>query len=305
MPGLAVQAAVVSSPPASRQQSGADALVSDALGSLSLGWSFLSSAVSKGAELAVSGAESIGQQLTETVIKPTAAAIRDPEFKTNVSSTLNSIQSKVLENGSRGISFVSNLINNGPNSQQNVDDCNREQKDPSNFDDWNSNERKKSLDWDEWKDGTSAASKGVTPKAEALNNDDGLDRWGRPITSESAPSLSSDNLGRMPNQEEDIILDRWGRPRGDDEPVSTSKVVALSTVEKTRASNDGWDDWGNEKPMDASSKISSMAQPDGLQHRVVNKKTSVVDDWGWKDESASKKADNTSQKQGDDDGWDW
>ncbi|KAI8853391.1 hypothetical protein BC829DRAFT_353619, partial [Chytridium lagenaria] len=92
-------------PPQSGQSSAADALVSEALGSLSLGWSFLASnaqtaisvlgtTVSKGAELAVSGAETLGQHLTETVIKPTAAAIRDPQFQAKVAGTISTIGSR-------------------------------------------------------------------------------------------------------------------------------------------------------------------------------------------------------------------
>ncbi|KAJ3166986.1 hypothetical protein HK101_011858 [Irineochytrium annulatum] len=103
-------------PPTQPQSLSADAVLADPLASLSLGWSFLASTVSKGAELAVSGAELLGQQVSENVIKPTAAALRDPEFTNNVSSTLSSLQQKAVEGGTKGISFVSNLVQTGLNS---------------------------------------------------------------------------------------------------------------------------------------------------------------------------------------------
>nr|KAJ3420178.1 Zn finger-containing GTPase- Activating Protein for ARF [Polyrhizophydium stewartii] len=78
-------------------------LLDDPLKTLSRGWSIFTSYASEGAKRAAVGAEIVGQSLTERVIKPTAAAIRDPELSKNV-------QSYVTEVGSSGLTMASNLV---------------------------------------------------------------------------------------------------------------------------------------------------------------------------------------------------
>ncbi|KAJ3312800.1 Zn finger-containing GTPase- Activating Protein for ARF [Blyttiomyces sp. JEL0837] len=86
---------------------------------LSKGWSFLSSTVSKGAELAVTGAGTLTTTLKENVINPTSAALADPELKTNVSSAF----SKIAETGTKGFSMFATMIGTAVNgNEQSGDD---------------------------------------------------------------------------------------------------------------------------------------------------------------------------------------
>ncbi|KAI8929985.1 hypothetical protein BC831DRAFT_441815 [Entophlyctis helioformis] len=70
-------------------------ILDDPMRSLSRGWSLFTSYATEGAKLAVSGAEIVGQSLTEKVIKPAATAVRDPEFSKNVSSYVSTVSQKV------------------------------------------------------------------------------------------------------------------------------------------------------------------------------------------------------------------
>lgn len=87
----------------------------DPLGALTKGFSFFASstvsALTQGTKLAISGAEVLGQKLTETVIDPTAKAVRDPDFSKNVSSYVSTFQQKVT-------SGVSSLVKEGTNLVQ-------------------------------------------------------------------------------------------------------------------------------------------------------------------------------------------
>jgi ADP-ribosylation factor GTPase-activating protein 1 len=49
----------------------------------------------QGAKIAVSGAETLGKTVTESVIKPTATAIRDPDFNKNMQSYVITLSQKV------------------------------------------------------------------------------------------------------------------------------------------------------------------------------------------------------------------
>ncbi|KAJ1548034.1 ADP-ribosylation factor GTPase-activating protein 1, partial [Cladochytrium tenue] len=97
-----------------------DALA-DSMATLSKGWSFFASnaqtalgvlgtTVKKGAEVAAAGADSLGQHLTENVIKPTSAALRDPNLSSNVSRGFSSLTQQVTERGSKGLSIVSSFV---------------------------------------------------------------------------------------------------------------------------------------------------------------------------------------------------
>jgi hypothetical protein len=96
---------VVDTPP---PQQTSDAILSDPMAALTKGFSFLASNASsvvgvlgttvvKGAELAVSGAETLGATLAENVIKPTTVALRDPNFQNNLSGTISSLQQTVSQ----------------------------------------------------------------------------------------------------------------------------------------------------------------------------------------------------------------
>ena len=67
----------------------------DPLASLQKGWSIFSSFALQGAKIAVSGAETLGKTVTESVIKPTATAIRDPDFNKNMQSYVTTFSQKV------------------------------------------------------------------------------------------------------------------------------------------------------------------------------------------------------------------
>ncbi|KAJ3112096.1 hypothetical protein HK100_002451 [Physocladia obscura] len=88
-------------------------LLTDPLQTLSLGWSMFSSTVAKATSVAVSGAEQLGQTLTENVIKPTTTALRDPNLSNNLSSTLNTFGHVVVEGGNKGLSFVKSVVSDG------------------------------------------------------------------------------------------------------------------------------------------------------------------------------------------------
>ncbi|KAJ3066077.1 Zn finger-containing GTPase- Activating Protein for ARF [Rhizoclosmatium hyalinum] len=76
-------------------------LLADPLQALNLGWSMFTSTVSKATEL-----------VNENVIKPAATTLTDPNLTNNLSSTFNTIQKKVTEESTRGISFVQNVVKN-------------------------------------------------------------------------------------------------------------------------------------------------------------------------------------------------
>ncbi|KAJ3297207.1 Zn finger-containing GTPase- Activating Protein for ARF [Borealophlyctis nickersoniae] len=100
---------------------GAANLLEDPLGALTKGWGFLASkapgvvgvlgnTVVEGAKLAVSTAEMVGQKVTENVIQPTAAAMRDPELRNNVTGYVSTFGQKVSDIGSVGYSYAANLV---------------------------------------------------------------------------------------------------------------------------------------------------------------------------------------------------
>ncbi|KAJ3399990.1 ADP-ribosylation factor GTPase-activating protein 1 [Chytriomyces hyalinus] len=96
-------------------------LLADPLQALNLGWSMFTSTVSKASELAVSGAEQLGSTLTETVIKPTTTALRDPNLTNNLSSTIGAMSQKATETGFAGFSFVKSVVTNAT-AEPNPDD---------------------------------------------------------------------------------------------------------------------------------------------------------------------------------------
>ncbi|KAJ3007341.1 UNVERIFIED_CONTAM: Zn finger-containing GTPase- Activating Protein for ARF [Siphonaria sp. JEL0065] len=80
------------------QQQSAD-LLADPLQALNLGWSMFTSTVSKASEI-----------VTENVIKPAATTLTDPNLTHNLTSTLSSLQQKAVEGGTRGFSYVKNVV---------------------------------------------------------------------------------------------------------------------------------------------------------------------------------------------------
>ncbi|KAI8821345.1 uncharacterized protein EV422DRAFT_556769 [Fimicolochytrium jonesii] len=102
--------------------SGPANILEDPLKALSKGWGFLAptltsvaglvgNTVMEGAKIAVSGAEMVGQKVAENVIQPTATAVRDPNFKDNLSRSVTSFGSKVTEVGQKGFNQVSSFVN--------------------------------------------------------------------------------------------------------------------------------------------------------------------------------------------------
>ncbi|KAJ3384252.1 DNA repair protein rad16 [Entophlyctis sp. JEL0112] len=96
-----------STPAPSAQQSGD--ILADPLQTLSMGWSMFSSTLTKATQVAVSSAEVLGQTLTESVIKPTTTALRDPN--NSLSSSINAFGQVVTENGAKGLGFVKGVVN--------------------------------------------------------------------------------------------------------------------------------------------------------------------------------------------------
>ncbi|KAJ3271338.1 hypothetical protein HDV01_006843 [Terramyces sp. JEL0728] len=85
----------------------------DPMATISKGWSMFSSFAVQGAKLAVSGAETLGKTVNEQVIKPTTAAVRDPEFNNNISSYVSNIGQKFTEVGSKGFVIASETAAKG------------------------------------------------------------------------------------------------------------------------------------------------------------------------------------------------
>ncbi len=85
----------------------------DPLASLSKGFSFLATYATKGAKLAVEGAEFVGQSLTENVIKPTTAAVRDPELSKNMGGFMSNLGQKVTQVGNKGLQLANEVGNRG------------------------------------------------------------------------------------------------------------------------------------------------------------------------------------------------
>ncbi|KAI9206098.1 uncharacterized protein BJ171DRAFT_40984 [Polychytrium aggregatum] len=96
-------------------------ILADPMSTLSMGWSFFSStaqtavgalgvAAAEGTKMALSSAETLGQTLTEKVIRPTTDAIRDPTFSENISAYASTLQRQVTEGGSKGVSFISGFV---------------------------------------------------------------------------------------------------------------------------------------------------------------------------------------------------
>ncbi|EGF76111.1 hypothetical protein BATDEDRAFT_93026 [Batrachochytrium dendrobatidis JAM81] len=115
-------------------------LLDDPMRTLSMGWSLFTSYAAEGAKLAVGGAERVGQTLTDNVIKPTAAAIRDPELSKNVQSYVSVISQKVTEVGNTGYSMATNLVNQ--TSGYETVGGSRDSKDPAST----------QHGWDNWED---------------------------------------------------------------------------------------------------------------------------------------------------------
>ncbi|RKO94305.1 hypothetical protein BDK51DRAFT_28936, partial [Blyttiomyces helicus] len=113
------------------QSSSSANLLEDPLATLSKGWSLFASGASgvvgvlgttvvEGAKLAVSGAEMVGQKVSENVIKPTTQAVRDPEFTNNLSGYVSSFGQKITEVSTKGYSYASTLATqtmNGANDR--------------------------------------------------------------------------------------------------------------------------------------------------------------------------------------------
>ncbi|KAJ1554503.1 ADP-ribosylation factor GTPase-activating protein 1, partial [Nowakowskiella sp. JEL0078] len=92
-----------------------DALLNDALGTLSLGWSILSSTAqtaagvagslaTEGAKAAVAVSGTIGSKVSENL---------SPEVRNGVTGFVTGISARVADTSSRGISYISTLVNSG------------------------------------------------------------------------------------------------------------------------------------------------------------------------------------------------
>ncbi|KAI9100983.1 hypothetical protein DFS34DRAFT_449767 [Phlyctochytrium arcticum] len=103
-------------------------ILDDPFAAVSKGWGFLAPTltsvvgalghtVAEGAKLAVSGAEMVGQKVAENVIQPTASAVRDPNFKDNISRSVttfgSTFGSRVSEVGQKGFNIASSFLNQG------------------------------------------------------------------------------------------------------------------------------------------------------------------------------------------------
>ncbi|KAJ3011149.1 Zn finger-containing GTPase- Activating Protein for ARF [Thoreauomyces humboldtii] len=150
-------------PPSANNGGGGNVnILDDPIAAVSKGWSFLAptltslagvlgNAVVEGSKLAAQGAEQLGQKVAENVIQPTAAAVRDPNFKDNLSRSVTSFGSKVTDAGQKGFNFAGNFATNfvnqaggyapangsRPPPQQGGFSSARGAHDDSHHDDWN------------------------------------------------------------------------------------------------------------------------------------------------------------------------
>ncbi|KAI8910390.1 hypothetical protein EDD86DRAFT_190293 [Gorgonomyces haynaldii] len=125
----------------------AEDILENPMAALGKGWSLFTTYASKGAEIAISGAEVVGKTVTEKVIKPTAAAVRDPEFNQNVSTYLTTIQQKVTDVSSKGLAMASDLVN----QTKGYTTVGQQSQNPSSEWDWNAEPKQAQQSPQEWK----------------------------------------------------------------------------------------------------------------------------------------------------------
>ncbi|KAJ3101131.1 Zn finger-containing GTPase- Activating Protein for ARF [Phlyctochytrium bullatum] len=319
--------------------------LNDAFDTLSLGWSFLASTVTKGAEMAVAGAENLGQHLTEKVIKPTTAALRDPDFQTQVSSTINSLQQKVVQGGSQGIAIVSSLLSDRPPGTS----AGRQGR-PNDWDDFKANENsgydsshsKKSLDWDDWKeDNWSKKNDGNNDRSQrdgnGYSNGTGFggrsnhingyersefDEFGAPRSNgfssfeDSKPRNVGENFDgfRGSDSKRSSVAKKSSGFGTFDQSPRTSEANRFS--DDPKVSNSGF---GGER-----SERNGFGSASGFSGQVASERYSTKgkkdddDEWGWGDEHAQKPKNSARQEvssakptatttpsKAQDDDWDW
>ncbi|KAJ3218674.1 Zn finger-containing GTPase- Activating Protein for ARF [Clydaea vesicula] len=261
------------------QNSQSDPL-SDPLATLSKGWSFFStnalSALDYSTKIAMTSAELVGQKLTETVIEPTTKAVRDPEFKSNMSSYVTHGLTKVTSLTSQIVKEGSNIVNSaightpsgtGFNGQGNQ----KETNDWNGRDDWNNaavseqanyqstgNNNITSNDW-------TASNRNVSDKNYRNTNN-----WKESGNTNNDWNNTS-NEENITNREENLTsnFDEWTQPKD-----STKKAEAL----------DNWDDWPEAVSNTDTSKNDKKEVNASLNNRSKKVETKV-DSWndGWDD----------------------
>jgi hypothetical protein len=219
----------------------------DPIASLQKGWSMFSSFAMQGAKLAVSGAETIGKTVTETVIKPTTTAIRDPNFNNNMSSYVSQFQQKVTEVGTKGFQVATEVGTKGfaiatEAATKGIDLASNVTKSTfsqvsqytpvsPNGTGWDKVDSP-DLKWDEWgtatvpsnakSDGTSTSVSQVTDNTPT--NKEGMDA-------------------------SDLKWDEWGSPSSAEIPnfkdsLQISNDPKADVVSKdVKSEKDGWEDW--------------------------------------------------------------
>ena len=129
-----------SSSPTKTSNRNTDAFLDDSLNTLSKGWGLFTSYASAGAKIAFDGAVKASETINESVIKPTATAIQDPNLSKNVSSYVSTFSQQVTQVGSqvgaKGYEFASNLMHQnkgyepytGPGGSPTTDDYGNKQQ---------------------------------------------------------------------------------------------------------------------------------------------------------------------------------
>ncbi|KAI8917188.1 putative GTPase activating protein for Arf-domain-containing protein [Powellomyces hirtus] len=206
--------------------SGSVDILADPLAALSKGWSFLAPTITAAAKMTLSAAETVGQQVAEKIVQPTATAVRDPNFKDNLSRSVTSFGSKVTEAGQKGFSYASNLVNQAggyvaPNQQSGGrhTDTYSGGAYGGTANDWN--EPRKSQDDDLWGDWDKPADS--TPGLTQPSTHD----WNAP------PKPSNDNWSSGPTQ-------RNAHNTAASTSVPTSSTSPTTTTQK---SDDEWQDF--------------------------------------------------------------
>jgi ADP-ribosylation factor GTPase-activating protein 1 len=188
----------------------------DPLASLQKGWSMFSSIALQGAKLAVSGAETLGKTVTETVIKPTTTAIRDPNFNNNVTAYVSNLQQKVTEVGSKGLQVATEVGTKG------------------------------------FAIATEAATKGIDLASTVTKSTLAQVNQYTPVSPNQAGWEKITPTGKTP----DLEWDEWGSPKATEIPTlavqpatdpalvqSSPKSPLEAPLQQKAAQKDEWEDW--------------------------------------------------------------
>jgi ADP-ribosylation factor GTPase-activating protein 1 len=84
--------------------------ISDTFSALSKGFSMFSSKAIEVAKMAATQAETLSKDLNDNYIKPTTQRIQDPNFRQNITTSIQSLGKSVVETSDRSITYLTSAI---------------------------------------------------------------------------------------------------------------------------------------------------------------------------------------------------